>query len=141
MLPAYPEFSMVHRLNLWRIRNRNVEDRTYEVVIKNFDNIRISIPFEQLTAFPKIDDIDSANAHMGLLSKMGQLEIPAKNSNREKEALRRKLLISNQTLTNQHQQQKDLTMKANLLIDANRKLADVLKALKSKRNSSGQPND
>ena len=173
MLPVYPEFSMVHRLNLLRIRNRNVEDRSYEVAIKNFDNIRISILFEQLTAFPKVDDIDSANvdakpeenlevgtvgpnssiaenanfrkqlwesenAHMGLLSKMRQLEISAKNSKREKEALRRKLLISNQTLTNQHQQQKDLTMKANLLIDTNRKLADVMKALKSKRNSSGQ---
>ena len=75
---------------------------------------------------------------MQLLSKMEQTEISAKNTSREKEALRRKLLISTQTLKIRYEQQKDLIMKANLQIYANGKLADELNALKSERKPSGQ---
>ena len=51
-LPTHPEFSMVHKLNLWIIRNRIFKDRSYEVGLKNLDDIRVNTAFEQLTFLP-----------------------------------------------------------------------------------------
>ena len=59
-LPAHPEFSMVHKLNLWIIRNRIFKDKSYEVGLKNLDDLRVNTAFEQLTFFSKLDIFDSA---------------------------------------------------------------------------------
>ena len=108
-----PWFSPGETMNLWRIRSRNVNQRTYEVAHKTL-GCRIQVPFSNLTAFPEkntnmaetISTTDlvvenstfrkqlweSENALAVLQSQLRALQILAKTTDDEKEAMRIKLV-------------------------------------------------
>ena len=153
VLPIQTKFCLVQSLNEWRLRARNVSERTYEVENKML-KVRSTFPFEHLTAFPKPENNlsedkpscgndlavensefrkklwESENALMDLQSKMSRMEISAQTTVDEKEQLRKKLLISSQTVKIRDQQQSDLLYKCKTLIEANKLMAEELKKLR-----------
>ena len=52
ILPVIPDFSLVPAMNLWRLRSRNANERSYEVAHKTL-GCRMHVPFSNLTAFPE----------------------------------------------------------------------------------------
>ena len=153
VLPIQTKFCLVQSLNEWTLRARNVSQRTYEVENKML-KVRSSFPFEHLTALPKPENNhtedkpscgndlavensefrkklwESENALMALQSKMSRMEISAQTTVDEKEQLRKKLLISSQTVKIRDQQQSDLLYKCKTLIEANKLMAEELKKLR-----------
>ena len=153
VLPIQTRFCLVQSLNEWRLRARNVSERTYEVE-KKMLKVRSTFPFEQLTAFPRPENShteeesscgsdlavensesrkklwESENALMDSESKMSRMEISAQTTVDEKEQLRKKLLISSQTVKIRDQQQSDLLYKCKTLIEANKLMAEELKKLR-----------
>ena len=113
-LPLIPDFSLVPTMNLWRLRSRNANERSYEVAQKTL-GCRIHVSFSNLTAFPEnkssmaetISTTDlvvenstfhrqlceSENALADLQSQLSALQISAKTNDDEKEAMRRKLVV------------------------------------------------
>ena len=155
-LPVIPDFSLVPAMNLWRLRSRNANERSYEVAHKTL-GCRIHVPFSNLTAFPEntanmaetISTTDlvlenstfrrqlweSENALADLQSQLSTLQISAKTTNNEKELMRKKLVVCSKTLEIRDTQLKTLIKKSNELIEANQSLAKELKALKFIKNN------
>ena len=152
-LPVIPNFSLVPTLNLWRLRNRNDQDRTYELENKVL-KIRVEMPFEQITAFPSNDspqpetistDLlivenshfwrqlwDSESSIADLQSKLDRLTISKQTACLEKEELRKQLVVSSQTLKIRDRQQQELLKKASQFIKSNQLLGLHLRELKDK---------
>ena len=155
-LPVIPDFSLVPAVNLWRLRSRNANERSYEVAHKTL-GCRIHVPFSNLTAFPEntanmaetISTTDlvvenstfrrqlweSENALADLQSQLSTLQISAKTTNNEKELMRKKLVVCSKTLEIRDTQLKTLIKKSNELIEANQSLAKELKPLKFIKNN------
>ena len=136
-----------------RLRARNVSERKDEVENEML-KVRSTFPFEHLTVFPKPENShseeepscgndlafknsefrkklwESENALMDLQSKMSRMEFSAQTTVDEKEQLRKKLLISSQTVKIGDQQQSDLLYKCKTLIEANKLMAEELKKLR-----------
>ena len=139
-LPVIPNFSLVTTLSLWRLRNRNDEDRKYEIENRVLMT-RVEVPVEQIKAFPRSDSQqpetissdhlivensnfwrqlwDSESNIADLQSKLDQLTISKQTACHEKEELRKQLVISSQTLKIQDRQQQVLLKKAKQLIESN----------------------
>ena len=152
-LSVIPNFSLVPTLNLWRLRNRNDQDRTYELENKVLKT-RVEVPFEQITAFrnndsPQAETIstdhlivenlnfrrqlwDSESNIADLQSKLDRLTISKQTACYEKEELRKQLVVSSQTLKIRDRQQQELLKKASQLIESNQLLGLQLKELKDK---------
>ena len=150
-LPVIPDFSLVTTMNLWRLRSRNANERSYEVAHKTL-GCRIHVPFSNLTAFPENNSImaetiyttdlvvenstfrrqlwESENALADLQKQLSALQISAKTNDNEKEAMRRKLVVCSKTLEIRDSQLKTLIKKSNDLIEANQNLAKELKESK-----------
>ena len=150
-LPVIPDFSLVTTMNLWRLRSRNANERSYEVAHKRL-GCRIHVPFSNLTAFPENNSImaetisttdlvvenstfrrqlwESENALADLQNQLSALQISAKTNDKEKEAMRRKLVVCSKTLEIRDSQLKTLIKKSNDLIEANQNLAKELKESK-----------
>ena len=116
--------------------------------------VRSTFLFEHLTAFPKPENShseeepscgndltvensefrkklwESENALMDLQTKMSRMETSAQTTVVDKEQLRKKLLISSQTVKIRHQQQSDLLFKCKTLIEANKLMAEEIKKLR-----------
>ena len=61
-LPIIPDFSLHDNLNVWRIKNRSDEQRTY-LVRNNQLDVYANVPYSAITAFPTPSD------HIGEISK------------------------------------------------------------------------
>ena len=152
-LPVIPNISLVPALNLWRLRNSNDQDRTYELENKVL-KIRVEMPFEQITAFPSNDSPqpetistdhlivenshfrrqlwDSESSIADLQSKLDRLTLSKQTACLEKEELRKQLVVSSQTLKIRDRQQQELLKKASQLIESNQLLGLQLRELKDK---------
>ena len=152
-LPVIPNFFLVPTLNLWRLRIRNDQDRTYEQEDKVLKT-RLEVPFEQITAFqnnysPQPETISTdhlivENSHFrrqlwdsesniaDLESKLDRLTISKQTACHEKEELRKQLVVSSQTLKIRDRQQQELLKKSCQLIESNQLLGLQLKELKDK---------
>ena len=154
-LPVIPDFSLVPTVNLWRLRSRNSNERSYEVANKSL-GCRIHVPFSNLTAFPEnntsmaetISTTDlvvenstfrsqlweSENALADLQSQLSALQISAKTTDDEKEAMRRNLVVYSKTVEIRDSQLKILIKKSNDHIEANQTLAKERKKLRFIKN-------
>ena len=61
-LPIIPDFSLPDNLNVWRIKNRSDEQKTY-LVRNNQLDVYANVPYSAITAFPTPSD------HVGEISK------------------------------------------------------------------------
>ena len=147
VLPVIPDFSLVRSLNLWRLRNRDVSQRKYEIENKECHS-RIKVPFEMITAFPPQDESvetissdqllmenhefrrqlwNSESSISELQMKLDRLTISA---HEEKERYRKQNILSSQMLIIRDNQRKELIKKAETLIEANKQMASELKRLR-----------
>ena len=116
-LPVIPNFSLLPTLNLRRLRNRNDQDRKYELENKVLKT-RVEVPFEQITVFPSTDSPQPETISTDHLI--------VENSN-----FRHQLWDSESNIADR--QQKELLKKANQLIETNKLLGLQLKELKDKQ--------